>query len=367
MKSLYYYNPISFIHSIYRKDVTAWGSIYKLINEAVGMNDRSGLLKLPIHLKMYKQCLMPEYKIFTESYNDCVQKKVTELYNLSEKLQKPIGILYSGGIDSTGVIVGFLSRYHINDLKDKIKIIMNSHSIYENPEFFKNFLLPNFELINSHQLPVLFDGSMILVTGEFNDQIFGSDIINRYLIKRGTQEIKDKFNKDTVFEFINSYIQHDNISKLLIDKISQSALLKNINLEKNSDFFWWYNFCYKWQTVNFRIYTLASPKLIPNITKEWAQEHIHHFYQTDDFQLWSMNHPEVRIIDNWKQYKQESKKVIYDFDKNEDYFIHKYKRPSLQHIFYHRLISYAITDELKILTDFKPFDYYNPDNDFVDL
>jgi hypothetical protein len=364
MKSLYYFNPISVVRGLYRKDVIAWSGIYKLIGHAIGMNDRSNTLKQPIRLKMAPSCLMPDFAPFNGTYDDCVDARVKELYDLSVRINKPIGIMWSGGIDSTMIVVGFLRNYSRAELKDRVKIVTSTPATVENPNFYKNHILPNFDMINSNNIPWLFDGSIILVTGELNDQLFGSDLIRAYLARRGAAEVNGAFDRDQVFSYINAFVDDEKVVNIMMDAILESAAKQGIVLEKNTDFFWWYNFCFKWQTVNFRVYALIAPKLISSINQEWNDTYMHHFYQTDAFQLWSMNHPEVRYIDDFKNYKQLAKQSIFNFDDDEEYLINKIKRPSFQTVFEQRLLCEAVTEDFEIIQKLNPFQYYNADNPF---
>lgn len=364
MKSLYYFNPLSVVRNLYRKDVIAWSNVYKLIGHAIGMNDRTDTFKQPMRLKMYEGCRMPEYAPITHTYDDAVNERVKQLYDLSVEKNKPLSIMWSGGIDSTLIVVGFLRNYTKEQLKGRVKILTSTPATVENPEFYWKHILPNFDLDNSNALPWMFDGSRMIVTGEFNDQLFGSDLIRGYLAHRGAEEVNSAFDKDKIFSYLNQIIGNDRVTNIMIDSIIEAANKRGVTLERNTDFFWWYNFCFKWQTVNFRIYALAMPKFTPNINDEWHQTYMHHFYQTDAFQLWSMNHPEVRYIDDFRHYKQQAKQLIYDFDGNEDYYINKIKRPSLYSVFEQRILSEAITEDWEIISKLNPFEYYNPDNPF---
>ena len=363
MKSLYYFNPLT-INSLKTEDVAAWRKIYNLIGHAVGMNDRSGTLVQPINLAMHDACRLPELSSQSLSYDDAVDLRVKAIYQASVTLNKPIGIMWSGGIDSTMVVVGFMRNYSLADLKGRIKIILSTEATFENPKFYKEHILPNFEFLNSEHTPWMFNGSIILVTGEFNDQLFGSDLIKFYLTHQGADELNSKFTRSRIFNHINHYIKDDQVSNILIDAVVASSNNYGVKLEKNSDFFWWYNFCFKWQTVHFRIYALTFPSQIPNITKQWDSTYLYHFYQTEEFQLWSINNPQVRYIDDWKNYKLEAKQSIYNFNKDFDYFKNKIKRPSLTTVFNHRILNEAVTEDFEILEKFNPQDYYNPENLF---
>jgi len=364
MKSLYYFNPITVTNNLFRKDAISWGKVYNLIGQAVGMNDRSGTLSQPIKLATYDKCRLPELSSTYMSYDDAADKRVQEIYEASVKLGKPIGIMWSGGIDSTMIVVAFLRNYSLSILKDRVKIILSTEATLENPEFYINYILPNFEFLNSEHTPWLFDGSIILVTGEFNDQLFGSDLIKFYLTTVGAENLNAKFSRNDIFNYVNNKIKDSRVTNILIDAILESSTNYGIQLEKNSDFFWWYNFCFKWQSVHFRIYALAFPRFIPTINHAWDQTYLYHFFQTNEFQLWSINSPGVRYIDDWKNYKMQAKISIYKFNKDYDYFRNKIKRPSLQTVFNHRLLSEAVTEDFEILEKFDPHEFYNPDNSF---
>ena len=364
MKSLYYFNPITVRNTFFRKDALAWAKMYKFLGQAVGLNDRTGYFQQPLNLKVHPTCMMPDLKYSKTTYKECCDIRAKELYDFAGKTGKPLGIMWSGGIDSTNILVSFLRNYTVAELKDRIKIILSLDSAVEYPEFYQKYVLPNFEFVNSEYLPWLFDGSMTLVTGEFNDQLFGSDMIKVYLVKDGVGEINAQFDRNKIFNYANRRIQDADITNVLVDSVMESARLHGIEFEKNTDWFWWWNFCFKWQTVHFRTYALTMPKYIHTIDAEWESQNLIHFYETDEFQLWSMNTPEVRYITDWKNYKMQCKDVIYEFDKNEEYRLLKTKKPSLNNIFQQRLVSEAITSDFEILSSFDPNDYYNKDNFF---
>src|SRR5690606_38195778 len=82
----------------------------------------------------------------------------------------------------------------------------------------------------------------------------------------------------------------------------------------NADFLWWINFSLKWQSVYFRMLTYASDFVLKDIDGDFIENYFFHFYGTEDFQLWSMNNPEKKILTTWEEYKQEAKNVIYGFN-----------------------------------------------------
>lgn len=364
MKTLYYFNPLAIVNGSHRRDVQSWAKLYGLIGHAVGMNDRTEQFKQPVRQSIFPACELPVLVDTGLTYSECCDRRADELYKLSESTGKPLGIMWSGGIDSTLIMVSFLRRYSLADLQQRVKVIISAESKTENPEFYKNYILPNFEFVNSEHTPWLFDGSIILVTGEFNDQLFGSDLMKTYIANCGSTSLSSPYDRDTVFAYTNTRINDDKVSNTLIDAVEAAAVTYGIIIEKISDFFWWYNFCFKWQGVYFRMYALAAPKLFANVNQEWNAIHMQHFYHTDYFQLWSIYHPEVRIISDWKNYKLAAKTDIFEFDKNYDYFKNKIKRASLYTIFGQRKLLDGIDHTFAPVPVISPEDWYNSLNDF---
>jgi hypothetical protein len=356
----YYFHPSIVTRDMHRKDSLLWGRMYKVFNQSVMLLDRTGGLQQPIHQSLYEVCALPTLRE-AMSYKECCDARAVELIEHSRKVGKPLGIMWSGGIDSTNILVSLMRNYSIAELKDCVKIILSTEARKENNEFYKHYVLPNFEFINSETLPWLFDGSLIIVSGEFNDQLFGSDMMRPFILKYG-EDFKSKFNKDTMFKYISNAMDDAGVASVLCDSILASSDKVGITLEKNSDWFWWLNFCYKWQNVHFRIYNIAMETT--HINSEWDKTHVKHFYQSEEFQLWSMNNPQVREIADWKLYKREAKQLIYEFDMNERYYLNKIKMPSLFTVFRQRDLNEYTTDDFSIGRRFVPEDFYNPNNDF---
>ena len=346
------------------QDLKTWESIYKFISYGVSMVDRTGNFTQPIQTKLYAGCCLPSLTSQSLSYRDCCNSRAQEIWQKSIALQKPLGLMWSGGIDSTRLVVSFLQNFKLSELKDRTKIITSQDAVHENPEFFKKYILPNFEIVNSENIPYLFDGSMLLVTGELNDQLFGSDLLRNYLVYSPT-EYKESFSKDNIFNYINRYIDNDFVANILTNDIANSATSYGIQLEKNADWFWWYNFCFKWQNVWMRLMYVVAPRFRLNFSEQFVKDNICHFYDTKDFQLWSINSPEHRQFNKWNDYKLEAKKQIFEFDKNQDYFQFKTKRGSLQTIYYQRLAAVAIDENFNIIDSNNFKDWYLSNNKFV--
>lgn len=363
MTTLLYYNPISAIRLVNSPDTQNWKKLYNWINPGVELTDRTGLLRFPINAEPYSGCGLPALTNTTMTYKDCCDRRATELMALSEQLQKPLGLMWSGGIDSTRLMVAFLENFPPSVLKERVRVIISEESIIENPEFYRNYILPNFEFINSEYTPWLFDKEIILVTGELNDQLMGSDTMKGYRLFNA-----DKFNlpydKAHIMEYCNGLIKDPAVTELIVDAVSNSATHYGLPLEYNCDWFWWYNFCFKWQGIWFRLLVISTPRLWQNIDASFAGTYLHHFFSTDYFQLWSIHNRPYRSMKSWTNYKQVAKQDIFNFDGNQEYFDTKIKKGSLYTVFSQRTMFDAIDSNWKPIHKLQDVDWYNPENDF---
>jgi hypothetical protein len=91
------------------------------------------------------------------------------------------------------------------------------------------------------------------------------------------------------------------------------------------------------------------------------------FYGTPEFQMWSMTNPDKKLFSTWSTYKWEAKRVICEFNKDEDYRDNKVKMGSLYKLFIQKKSAEAIDSNLNFIheDELNPIDFYNPNNSFV--
>jgi hypothetical protein len=365
MNQLYYYNPITVVNQLTTPDIKAWSSIYNFIGKSVNIIDRTETLVQPINTVLHSSSVMPTVVPTMLTFADCVTLRAKTIWDHAVSTNRKIGILYSGGIDSTTVLSSFIKNYSMAELKDRLYVLTSTEGIRENPKFYKDFILPNFNTISSEYLPWQFEKDDILVTGELNDQLFGSDLMKVYLRVNQAEVANAKLDRGHIIAYFNSSIDNMPVTLIMVNAIFESAEKVGVPLETNLDFFWWYNFCFKWQAVNFRVYALVMPRLTSTITEQWHNDHMFHFFQSQEFQLWSMNNPQVRRITDWKNYKQQAKEYIFELDSNKDYLQNKIKKPSLFTVFHHRKMNQGVDSNFNLINTINALDYYNPANDFV--
>jgi hypothetical protein len=221
-------------------------------------------------------------------------------------------------------------------------------------------------IVNSQRLQSMFDGSTIIVGGEHNDQLFGSDIIAR--VAHGMPDFS---------EFHNAYSRNHVVNFLIREGFSQNSanfwfdLLDNhikqapCEVKTNFHFWWWLNFSFKWQNVFFRILFRAKTEQQSNINQEFVTNYFHHFYSVDYFQKWSMLNHDLKIKNDWKSYKWEAKRLIYEFNKDEFYYNNKFKIGSLIRIIGQRKTAEGLSSNYEFLDKLDASEFYIPNNSFV--
>lgn len=240
----------------------------------------------------------------SKTWEDCCADRALNLlkYNFDN-----YWFAYSGGIDSTNMMSSVLKFWPANELK-KISVVLSHHSVEENPSFFDKYI-SRFNLINS-LLPIskmLMTNKALLVTGELGDQLFGSDILASGCKVLG-DEILSKNYLDYCPQVIDAYTGVKTSGRKIFEHFLPIVSEAPFPIKTTHDFFWWLNFSQKWQHVKYRFYE----------NKDWCLEakygsHILHFYDSVDFQRWSLNNHDLKIKNTWKSYKHVAKKFIADF------------------------------------------------------
>jgi len=352
------------------KDIENWASINKVIGVSIGLVDRAGAIEMPFSFKTYPSFKMPSLvgRDFILSYEECCDERAQYIIEKSKLANKPITVLYSGGIDSTLVLISLMKNMDPSDYREKIRVAMSTDSIVENPQFYYKHIRGKFNILSSDNIGSLLDGKTIVVGGEHNDQLFGSDIIGHLYRETDFSKIRNNYSREFITPWFVKKGMSEHHANYWYDILDYNIKNKApCDVTTNYQFFWWYNFCFKWQNVHFRILTLIDKNMRSLITEEFVNDNFLHFYSSESFQLWSMLNSDKKMLENWKSYKIESKKVIFDFNKDKDYFDNKVKIGSLYKLFIQRDTAEGIDTDFKIIDEgtLDPAEFYNPNNSFT--
>ena len=121
------------------------------------------------------------------SMSGIVMERASNILEMAEKERRKVWVLWSGGIDTTAMVVAFCALAEKKrSLRDLITICHSVRSQAEYPQFYKDTVL-NFDtmIISHHVRDILSNNTEdgpILVTGDPADVIFGSHVMSQCLL-----------------------------------------------------------------------------------------------------------------------------------------------------------------------------------------
>ena len=281
--------------------------------------DRSKTLASP--LKIVGPAI-PEVGSFDETFDNVADGRGAALWAENKKLS----LFWSGGIDSTVALVGLLRTVPDGRLSD-LKVHCNAASIAEYPEFYSDHIkdkvavstIPSvvkptdrysaedvFASTATQEIAKALKTTLV-VTGELGDQCFGS---------AGFANDPNKIART-----LDAYLSEDKFSSFR-DEINTLNAACPIPVTAVTTMMWWWNFALKWSEVRWRSLTAVQD------STDFAN--VRHFFDTDDFQRWSIANDALKIKNTIQSYKWTAKDYIYNFAGHDDYRDQKLKVGSLR-------------------------------------
>lgn len=328
------------------EDVDIFRSIHSIVGES-WLLDRTEHVQLPFQCKILEENKLPgAVRGFQKTLPEICINRALELY---ASTNNEIYILWSGGIDSTLIVVGFMLA-HV-DL-DKITIVCNHESVKENTGFYKQHILKKFKIMSSEafsqQMKIQTINGLI-ISGEQGDLIFGQDFGQIMFARYGADYLKLTANRSTITKF---FIDSDMTSKeanCWYDIFMGSKHLSPRSIDTAYDFSWWAGFNWRWQ------WALEKIKM-----RSMHEQQVKTFYSGNDFQQWAISH--TQNIKEITDFKLDYKKIICEYTKDFNY-LQKIKIPSAT--FYYGANSFAALtyDGTRIKAkEFAIMNHYQRDN-----
>jgi hypothetical protein len=361
---LLYYNPNIATHQENHAlpGVERFSKFFQIFNPTVVFIDRTDTIKIPIRAKSIFP--MPEFRPMQKTFEEICNERAKELLDRSDRLGAEINVFYSGGIDSTLLLISLLKNA-TPEQKMKITVLMSEESIMENPNFYRDHIRGKLRTASAAMFPYLLGSKQMLIGGEHNDQLFGSDMVGKLITRFDPSIMHQLYNRDNFFKFFNEKIDDPAVTNFYLDLFERLKDAAPVPVSTHFDFLWWINFSLKWQSVFMRMLSYAAPRNVAAIDREYIASRYVHFYGTEDFQLWSMNNMDKKIKDKWNTYKWPCKDIIYDYTGDAEYRDNKIKRGSLYFLLLQQDSYNFIDESMKFYKTLDPAEYYNPDNDFI--
>eukprot|EP00551_Chaetoceros_affinis_P004298 CAMPEP_0203666100 /NCGR_PEP_ID=MMETSP0090-20130426/3200_1 /ASSEMBLY_ACC=CAM_ASM_001088 /TAXON_ID=426623 /ORGANISM="Chaetoceros affinis, Strain CCMP159" /LENGTH=1400 /DNA_ID=CAMNT_0050529885 /DNA_START=59 /DNA_END=4261 /DNA_ORIENTATION=+ len=288
------------------------------------------------------------------------------MLEVAESLWNRVGsqkimVAWSGGIDSTAVLVALLrtaggDSCDSSQRRGQLLIILDDTSISENPLFYKKFIDSKLAIVwrnerTLSEIAQLYEKKQeiaLLLTGELGDQLFGSSKCNIAFPK--PEQEKFIAGNEEIVEVELTSTKDISLSQpwedTMIHILEERGLLGGSaeswkswilpQLEKAPfpivslyDLLWWLNFSCKWQDVTLRCLSDGGSYQ----PKGSMTGIIHHFYGDMRLQCWAsiphFHEKKFKDLKDWQSYKEPLKHFIYSFDENREYYSGKEKVGSL--------------------------------------
>jgi hypothetical protein len=352
-----FYNSIDLIEQ--REDVPhAFKNMFKLFSKNMTLVDRTDKLAFPIEAKLLDNLVLPKFKPVARSYHEICLNRARKLMAYAKDNGQIITILYSGGVDSTLVLTSFLSVCSDDDLRSNLLVLLDDNSISENPNFYWNHVRKLNKAPSNFFPRYIGSPNHYIVSGECNDQLFGSAAGHKYSI-RGVNMINMPAGPENIIPLMAQVMPMDEATRLyrLLDKVAKAS---PVGIDTVYKWFWWMNMALKWQNVYVRLASFAPPQQQANVKFE---HNYTAFFSDQEFQLWSMNNSNRLIGETMSTYKYQCKQIIFDFTKDAVYN-EKAKIGSLMKILLQKPSAVMIDDNMKFHSNFSEVEL-TMENDFV--
>jgi hypothetical protein len=235
---------------------------------------------------------------------------------------KKIALFWSGGIDSTVAAVSLIMTN--SEWQKQLVIYTSNYSVTkEYPLFYEQFLKDKVEIkfLTNHEFfnPELFSDEYVVVDGTCGDQLWGCNVLAD-MMDVADKPYQELFYHD-VFKKIykrGSKLSLKNNTINYIEKLVEMFPIKTTSI---AELYWLLTFTHKWDVVRLR-----HTSYIKDVTKFGK---MNAFFNTENFQRWTMCNADKRLQKEWKTYKQPAKDFIYTFTKDSEYQINKLQHESL--------------------------------------
>lgn len=283
------------------------------------------------------------------SFEEIMMNRAKEI---KEKYDGKIYLMWSGGIDSSAALISILNQWNNYEL-ERLNLILSYDSIREFRDLW-NIFYPNFKgrMFSSYVHPEKYCKDGYIITGEHGDQIFGSDMIKKVVMMYGNEGIHKSWKEimPSIYSSLFSELSKKEID-LFIQNTESTIDQCPFEIKSSFDWVWWFNFTNKWQHVKYRLLSYKTWE-----TPEKSFKKIIHFYDTVDWQNWSLQNHDKKIENTLDSYKLAAKKYIVNCTGFSDY-MKKPKIGSLRSVWANKNFYDAIDENFNYLTHQQSLEY----------
>ena len=270
------------------------------------------------------------------SMSDIVMERASNILEMAQREKRKVRVLWSGGIDTTAMVVAFSALADKNSsLRNLITICHCARAKAEYPQFYNDTVLKFETMVIPHHvrdiLSYNIEDGPILVTGDPADVIFGSHVMSQCLLDPPTLKRGGPFSplfmkleaRWTIFADFMVYkgLLSEPAKAHWIQWIQPFVDKSPIPVVTVFDFLWWCSYGFKYQHDLNRIFYNNNHETIP----EEMVSRVFNFYDTMVFSQWSYHFHQSKMRSKmvWASYKHALKDFIRGYTNDQKYYAAK--------------------------------------------
>ena len=331
---------------IQSRDGKMWCAATKLVFGAIDFRARIGRLSTPWAAPSQLEFRPPELTFIDDNITDLLDQRAAEIVTVAQQRSKTINVLWSGGIDSTAILVSLLKSLDHSDL-EMLTVWMTYASLIENFDFYRDHLHGKVTCVNAAELDITqeFLDKNILLHGDPGDCVVGPTLgAFRPYIKDGSHLLSWRDRSDLIYAYFDRN-QHnvEGFGQWYVERINQNLRELDIpNIDTITDWWWWHYFNHKWEFGVWRPLLHNRRDYTKPISLKHQREYAElQYFNSHRFQLWSYSNLKNHfrgIEKDINSYKWQFKDYIFEFDRNQNYRDTKPKVTSMALDFAHNRI-----------------------------
>ena len=282
---------------------------------------------------------LPDHVQSSEKRFDVVIESIAaEFAQLVKKTGRKPYVCWSGGIDSTAILVSVLKTCDQSFLEN-LTILLGKDIHQENSYFYHHFVKDRLDCqdIDGFRIDSSNYHKIIVVDGEAGNQIMGHAASYK-LLYFNQEDLLDRDWK-TIKNLTEIYTGSTDFHHELIQQSIKHAPLPITTVY---DYFWWLGFNFKFDDVLLRKMLSYAAYLTPEQSKDFWKHGLYRFYAHDLMQQWSMATLDLRRQTCKRTPKYEQKKYIVEFDQNPFWFANKHQEMSMSDVFFKMKLTHPV-------------------------
>lgn len=264
----------------------------------------------------------------TDNFSQTIETVADQFCKHVESLSLAPYLYWSGGIDSTAILVSLL-KVASNDFLDRLTILHDKSSIEENVHFYYRYIDQKLKTkeISDFKITEHNYNQIIVVDGEGGNQCVGGHSIYRMCHAKQFDLLDQPWNS------VNFDSGMLNVSEFNLKLIKDSIEFAPVGIDTLYDFIWWSNFNFKFDDAMIRKMLAYGKHLSTTQRQQFWNSGLYRFFSQPEMQSWSLtNLTQLRETVRLDP-KYIAKKYIYDFDHNSLWFAYKNEQGSVPEMF----------------------------------